>query len=54
MKRSPAVIPITCVIEKEDEFGDMWIETKEIGRVHTDDMLELLNGMDKIWVDIKR
>lgn len=54
MKRSPAIIPITHVIETQDEYGDIWIETKEIGKVYTDDMLELLNRMDEIWVDIKR
>ena len=54
VNRSPGVIPITYLQKTIDGFGDEWLETKEIGYVHTSDILELLNGMDKIWVDIRK
>ena len=54
MKRSSAIIPITYVKETTDSFGDIWVETKELGKVYTDDVLELLNEMDKIWSEMHR
>ena len=54
MKRSPGIIPITFTEIKRDEFEEEWVETTEIGHVHTQDILELMNGMDKIWTEIRR
>lgn len=53
MKRSVGWIPITYTETEKDEYGNEWDITSQEGTVETNDILELYDGMKKIWVEIK-
>ena len=53
MRRSPGVLPITYTELHSDEYGNVFEHTEQIGQVESNDILKLIDDMNRVWMEVR-